>query len=80
MTSRPTGHPFTALAAAADDQYQRHHWCCAECIAAGIRPGASDRCSEGASLWAAYLEAAAPPAPVKTNLKPEPPDRARVGR
>lgn len=45
----------------ADKAYQAHHGMCPQCRAAGLNPGGTPRCSEGAGLWAAYQEAGDPP-------------------
>ena len=39
---------------AQDSAYQRHHFTCRVCIAAG--KGFGSRCAAGAGLWAAYTE------------------------
>ncbi|MDR0216120.1 MAG: hypothetical protein LBJ15_19280 [Comamonas sp.] len=45
----------------ADKAYQAHHFACPQCIAAGARPGADARCTDGLRLWNLYLRAGTPP-------------------
>ncbi|MET3512790.1 hypothetical protein ABIC63_000555 [Pseudacidovorax sp. 1753] len=46
---------------AADSAYQRHHFTCATCCAAGASQGADARCPAGQTLWGAYQSAGMPP-------------------
>ena len=42
---------------ALDRAYQRHHFTCAQCIAAGRSPRYGLRCGVGAALWRVYAQA-----------------------
>ena len=42
-----------------DQAYQRHHWSCPQCKAAGRGAGYGLRCGVGAALWRAYEDASA---------------------
>jgi len=46
---------------AADQAYLAHHANCAECRAAGARPGQLQRCPTGLELWDNYNQAGTPP-------------------
>lgn len=52
-----------------DAAYQRHHFTCPTCIAAGRGSRYGQRCGAGTALWSLYSAAAAHPAEPSSNQK-----------